>query len=132
MERRRQSEIYDLLYQLGATENYIGFFHTAYAVALCAEQPERLLGVIKGLYPAVAKAYKTNWKAVERNIRTVRDMIWHKNRPLLEALARRHLTQRPRNTQLLAILTASLDSGPPAAQRSGQADAPACEFGCPN
>ena len=132
MEKRRQPEIYDLLYQLGATANYIGFFHTAYAVALCAEQPERLLGVTKGLYPEVAKAYKTNWKAVERNIRTVGDMIWHKNRPLLEALARRHLTQRPRNTQLLAILTASLDSGPLAAHRSGQADALACEFGCPN
>lgn len=132
MEKQRQPEIYDLLYRLGATANYIGFFHTAYAVALCAEEPERLLEVTKGLYPEVARQYKTNWKAVERNIRTVGKVIWHQNRPLLETLARRHLIQRPRNTQLLAILTASLDSGPLAAQRSGQADALTCEFGCPN
>lgn len=132
MEKQRQPEIYDLLYRLGATANYIGFFHTAYAVALCAEEPERLLEVTKGLYPEVARQYKTNWKAVERNIRTVGKVIWHQNRPLLETLARRHLTQRPRNTQLLAILTVSLDSGPLAAQRSGQADALTCEFGCPN
>ena len=31
--------IYDLLYQLGVTANYTGFFHTAYAISLCAEQP---------------------------------------------------------------------------------------------
>lgn len=52
------TEIYDLLYQLGVTANYTGFFHTAYAVSLCAEHPERLLLVTKWLYPEVAKQYK--------------------------------------------------------------------------
>ena len=37
----------------------------------CAEEPERLLLVTKWLYPDVAKQYGTNWKAVERDIRTV-------------------------------------------------------------
>ena len=64
------TDIYDLLYRLGATENYTGFFHMAYAVWLCVEQPDRLLLVTKWLYPEVAKQYRTNWKAVERNIRT--------------------------------------------------------------
>lgn len=102
------SEIYGLLYRLGVTGNYTGFFHTAYAVALCAEQPDRLLMVTKWLYPEVAKQYGTNWRAVERNIRTISRIIWQENRPLLEELAHRHLEQRPRNTQLLAILTSSL------------------------
>lgn len=105
------TEIYDLLYQLGVTANYTGFFHTAYAVSLCAEQPDRLLLVTKWLYPEVAKQYHTNWKAVERNIRTVSDIIWRENRPLLERLARRTLSKRPRTTQLLAILASSLSSG---------------------
>ena len=65
------TDVYDLLYQLGVTANYTGFFHTAYAVSLCVEQPDRLVLVTKWLYPEVAKQYKTNWKAVERNIRTV-------------------------------------------------------------
>ncbi len=106
--------IYDLLYQLGVTANYTGFFHTAYAIALCVERPNRLLLVTKWLYPEVAEQYKTNWKAVERNIRATGNIIWRENRPLLEELAHRHLEQKPRNAQLLAILAASLDTGPPA------------------
>ena len=102
------TEIYTLLYQLGVTANYTGFVHTACAVSLCAEQPDRLLLVTKWLYPEVAKQCGTNWKAVERNIRTVSDVIWRENRLLLERLARRHLEQRPRNAQLLAILATSL------------------------
>lgn len=103
-----QVEIHDLLYRLGVTTNYIGFFYTACAVALCVEQPDRLLLVTKWLYPEVAKQYGTNWKAVERNIRTVSCLIWRKNRPLLEQLARGHLVQKPCTAQLLAILSSSL------------------------
>lgn len=104
------TDIYDLLYSLGVTANYTGFFHTAYAVSLCVEQPDKLLLVTKWLYPEVAKQYQTKWKAVERNIRTVGGIIWRENRPLLEELARRPLAAKPRNAQLLAILAASLDS----------------------
>ena len=103
------TDVYDLLYRLGVTANYTGFFYTAYAVSLCAEQPDRLLLVTKWLYPEVAKQYRTKWKVVERNIRTVNNIIWRENRPLLEHLARRRLAAKPRNAQLLAILAASLD-----------------------
>ncbi len=105
------SEIYDLLYSLGVTANYTGFFHMASAIALCREQPDRLLLVTKCLYPEVAKQYGTNWKAVERNIRTACGVIWRENRPLLEHLAYRPLPQRPRTTQFLCILVQSLDVG---------------------
>ncbi len=108
--------IYDLLYRLGVTANYTGFFHTAYAVSLCIGQPDRLLLVTKWLYPEVAKQYSTNWKAVERNIRMVGNIIWQENRPLLEKLAHRRLEQKPRNAQLLAILASSLDTSLPADQ----------------
>lgn len=96
------------------TANYTGFFHTAYAIALCIERPDRLLLVTKWLYPEVARQYVTNWKAVEKNIRMAGDVIWRENRPLLEELAHRHLERKPRNAQLLAVLAASLDVGPPA------------------
>lgn len=101
--------IYDLLHRLGVTPNYTGFFQTAYAVSLCAEQPDRLLLVTKWLYPNVAKQCRTKWTAVERNIRTVSSIIWRKNRPLLEHLAHTPLVRKPRNTQLLAILVSALD-----------------------
>lgn len=34
-EKELLVEIYDMLYRLGVTANYIGFFHAAYAVLLC-------------------------------------------------------------------------------------------------
>ena len=63
-------DAYHLLHRLGATANYTGFSYLVRALQLCAEEPERLLLVTKWLYPDVAKQYGTNWKAVERNIRT--------------------------------------------------------------
>lgn len=104
---------YGLLYSLGVTANYTGFFHTAFALQLCVEQPERLLLVTKWVYPDVAKRYKTNWKAVERNIRTVNGIVWEQNRPYLEELTGRGLPHKPSNAQLLAILVYSLLSQSP-------------------
>ncbi len=100
-------KICDLLYRLGVTANYTGFFHTAYAVQLCADDPERLLLVTKWVYPDVAKRYQTNWKAVERDIRKVGEVIWNADRALLEQMARRPLASKPSNAKLLAILTSA-------------------------
>ena len=120
MNQDKWPEVYDLLYQLGVTANYTGFFHTAYAVLLCVDQPDRLLLVTKSLYPEVARQYCTNWKAVERNIRTVNCIIGREKRPLLEELAHRHLDQKPRNAQMLAILTCSLNAGALEVNGSGE------------
>lgn len=116
-------DIYDLLYRLGVTANYVGFFHTASAVRLCMERPERLLLITKWVYPDVARQYKTNWKAVERNIRTVNGLVWEQSRPFLENLAGRELPSKPGNAQLLAILTYSLrpqSADSPEAHRPGR------------
>ena len=107
-------DIYALLHRLGVTANYTGFFQTALAVCLCMDQPERLLLVTKWVYPDVARRCKTNWKAVERNIRTVNGLVWEQSRPYLEELAGRELPHKPSNAQLLAILSYSLLS-----QRAG-------------
>ena len=89
-----------LLYRLGVTANYKVFFHTAYAVSLCLQQQERLQLVTKWLYPDVAKRYGTNWKAVERNIRTISSVAWKRNRTLLEQLVQERYTTicLPRNS----------------------------------
>lgn len=98
------AEIYDLLYQLGITANYFGFYYASYAVYLAMQQPERLLLVTKFLYPDVAKKYKTNWKCVERNIRTVINISWKTNRTLLIELAHGTLLDKPTASQFIAIL----------------------------
>lgn len=102
------SQIYDLLYRLGVTANYVGFFHTAYAVYLSVQQPEKLLYVTKWLYPEVAKHYQSSWICVERNIRTVSGLAWDQNRSILEQLAQQALPAKPTASRFIAILTAYL------------------------
>lgn len=94
----------DLLYRLGISANYKGYLHTAYAVELCAEQRDRLLLVSKWIYPDVARKYDTNWKAVERNIRTASRLAWKRNRALLETLAQRPLERHLCTADFLAVL----------------------------
>ena len=104
-EQDLQIKIHDLLFRLGVTANYKGFYQMAYALRLCVEDQERLLLVTKWIYPDVAHHYRTNWRAVERNLRTVNRIIWSKNRGLLEELAGQHFERRPRIAQLLAVTT---------------------------
>lgn len=99
-------QVYDLLYRLGITANYTGFFHTSYAVYLATQQPGRLLLVTKWLYPEVARHYKTTWHCVERNIRTTSEVAWARNKTLLQELAQYPLTCRPSASSFIAILTA--------------------------
>ena len=130
-----------MLCRLGATANYRGFSYTAYAVLLCVQQQDRLLLVTKWLYPDVAKRYGTNWKAVERNIRTVITVVWEQNRAMLEGLARRPLLQRPCAAQFLSILSNSLlceqRAGPVQSRKGTQKEAertreciPECRAAC--
>ena len=101
------SEVYDLLYRLGVTADYIGFFQASYAIYLAILHPKRLLHLTKLLYPAVAKRYDTSWQRVERNIRTVIGIAWDCNRTLLIELARHPMHERPSPAHFIAILASS-------------------------
>ena len=102
------TRIYDVLYRLGISANYVGFFYASYAVWLCTKQPERLLLVTKWLYPDVAAHYNTNWRAVERSLRTVVAAAWRNNPVLLEELAGKPLCEKPRSAEFLAILAKAI------------------------
>ena len=101
----RQMDIYDLLYRLGVTANYTGFFHIALGVQLCMERPERLLLVTKCLYPDIARRYRTSWKAVERNLRTIVTIAWETNPLSICQIAGYALNTKPTVSQFLSIIT---------------------------
>ena len=105
--------IFELLYHLGISANYVGFFQTACAVELCRAEPERLLLVTKRVYPEVAKLCGTSWSAVERNIRTACGIAWKNNRRLLEQMACKAFQQRPNNAQFLAVMLCDLPMAGP-------------------
>ena len=100
-----KEHIHTLLYSIGLSENYVGFHHLAAGVEIAAQSPESLLMVTKWLYPEIAKRCKSNWKAVERNIRTMLHVVWRQSPEELERIAGCPLHQRPAPARFLAILT---------------------------
>lgn len=100
------AQIRHLLYCLGIPPVYKGFFQVSLAVSLAVDQQERLLLVTKLIYPQVAKCYGTTWSCVERNIRTISEIAWLRNRPMLEELSHQPLYKRPTASAFVAILAA--------------------------
>ena len=104
-------KIYGALYRIGIFANYKGFFYTARAVELCAQQPERLQLITKWLYPEVAAYYHTTWQSVERSIRTVVAVAWKRNPDLISQMSlSRSLTRKPTPKQFLAVLVQNISS----------------------
>lgn len=101
-------KIQALLYSVGITGNYIGFYQLASAVEIALYHPQSLLAVTKGLYSDVAKQYQTDWKTVERNIRTVISVAWGCARQRMEKMAGHSLPQKPTPAQFIAILSRHL------------------------
>ena len=101
-------KIYEVLYQMGLTANYTGFFQIVAAVQLSLETPQRLCLVTRWLYPDVARQCQTTAGAVERNIRTAIARIWSEDPDRLARIARTPLSRRPTNAQFLGLLVAYL------------------------
>ena len=88
-----EAEIEELIRALGVTGDYTGF---RYLVM------ETIQAITKEVYPDIAKYYGTTMKAVERSIRTIRDVIWqHANRAALDAIMGCHVTEKPKNSKLI-------------------------------
>ena len=102
------NEAYKLLQRLGISSKYRGYHHAAYSILLCVQQPDRILLISKYVYPAVAKRYRTNWQAVERNIRTINTVCWRMHPELLCELSQCQLAHRPTAKEFIAILSTYL------------------------
>lgn len=99
-----------LLYSIGITGNYVGFYQAASAIEIAVHDPQALLTVTKGLYRDVAEQYQTDWKTVERNIRTVISITWKCSQRELEAITGHSLSKKPAPAQFIAIMSRHLQS----------------------
>lgn len=104
------TRIHNLLQYLGITQQYHGYFQMTAALQLCLEQPERLTLVTKMIYPDVAKKYNTRWQCVEKNLRTVVNIVWTKNPFRLENINHSKLLKKPSVTQFLLIVLNYMES----------------------
>lgn len=74
-----KKEIQKLLYRGGVFHSYRGYVYFENAVLLVYESPDRILNLRKEIYEPIAIEYNTNVKAVEKSIRTVRDVFMKNN-----------------------------------------------------
>lgn len=101
-----EKDIQRVLRRLGANGTYRGFNYTVYGIKLSMEDRERLLYVTKGLYLDIAEQYQTSWKCVERDIRTIVDVIWRTgDHELLREINGGRLDEKPKNVKFLEMLT---------------------------
>ena len=93
-----------LLYPLGITPQYTGYYFIIRAVELAEADPSHLAMVTKDLYPSVAAQFSSTPSRVERNLRHMADLAWRTNPQLLESMAGHPLLHRPHASQFIAIL----------------------------
>ncbi len=96
--------IAQLLFPLGVTAKYTGYYYTMYAVELVATDPSHLVSVTKDLYPTIARRFSSTNSRVERNIRHTAGLAWQTNPVLLQQMAGHPMHQRPCASQFIAIL----------------------------
>ena len=93
-----------LLYPLGITPRYTGYYYTICAVELATTDPSHLILVTKYLYPTVAAQFSSTASRVERNLRHMAELAWRTNPQRLETMAGHPLLHRPHASQFIAIL----------------------------
>ena len=100
-----ETKVSNLLRRLGINNSYMGFRYTVYGVIRTVYDPDLLVYISKGLYVEIASRYKTSIGCVERNIRTIINVIWlHGNKKLLNEIFHIELKQKPCNGAFIDAL----------------------------
>ena len=104
--RDLEGEISVLLSRMGISASIKGYHFIRKAVIMAVEDQEVLAGITKGLYPDIAKIYKTSASKVERAIRHAIESAWKKNGPQVYFEAAGYLpSEKPTNGQFIAALS---------------------------
>lgn len=98
-------EIEHLIRSLGIGATYRGYKYLCYAISLCLENEDYLLGISKLLYPTIANTFQATSGSVERDLRTVISVCWERgNRTLLNDISLYPLESKPTTGEFLDIL----------------------------
>ncbi len=104
--RDLEGEISVLLSRMGISASIKGYHFIRRAVIMAVEDVEVLVGITKGLYPDIAKQYKTTASKVERAIRHAIESAWKKNGPQVYFETAGYLpAEKPTNGQFIAALS---------------------------
>lgn len=104
--RDLEGEISVLLSRMGISASIKGYHFIRKAVLLAVDDPEVLTGITKGLYPDIAKMYRTTASKVERAIRHAVESGWKKNgSQVYFEIAGFLPAEKPTNGQFIAALS---------------------------
>ncbi len=102
-----EKETQKLLRRLGANGSYKGFWFVSYGIVRVMDESELLTHVCKGLYVEVAVHFHVNVGCAERNIRTIKNLIWKNgDHELLNEIFGRELEEEPSNASFIDALSA--------------------------
>lgn len=101
-------QIDNLLQSLGIGHQYYGHRLTISAMHLMLRDEDSLLCIKHGIFQPLAAQYNCDWRAIERNLRTVIRRAWRRNAPLLTQIAAYPLLDIPTVTEFLDILASHL------------------------
>ena len=114
MVMKTAKKVEHLIRRLGANGSYIGFHFTVAAVTKSIKDRRLLLYITKGVYLEVALENNTTVKCVERDIRTVIEVIWkYGDRELLNLVAGRELKEKPNNREFIDMLARFVEEEEP-------------------
>ena len=104
--RDLEGEISVILSRMGISASIKGYHFIRSAIVMAVEDQETLVGITKGLYPDIAKRYKTTASKVERAIRHAIESAWKKNGPQVYFEVVGYLpSEKPTNGQFIAVLS---------------------------
>ena len=95
---------------MGIGRRYLGYQLTIKAVRMIAMNENLLVAMRQHIYEPLAREVRCDWRAVERNIRTVIHRAWHINREYLCELAGYPLHQEPTVSEFLEMLSVHVNS----------------------
>lgn len=98
-----------VLRALGVNGAYMGYYYMVYALSKVVENEMLLTYISKGLYVEIAAKFHTTVPCVERNLRTVVQVVWnYGDREMLEEMAGKELDKRPGNSEFIDIVSGYL------------------------
>ena len=101
-----EGEISLLLSRMGISASIKGYHFIRRAVLMAVADQEVLVGITKGLYPDIARQYKTTASKVERAIRHAIESAWKKNGQQVYFETAGYLPpEKPTNGQFIAALS---------------------------
>ena len=93
------------LRSLGIGRRYLGYRSVITAVRMVVGNENLLVSIKHGVLLPLAQEQNCDWRAIERNIRTVIHRAWCVNREYLGELAGYPMHQEPTVTEFIEILS---------------------------